>query len=208
MGFDIDLSFTGGDANSLTYLDKADQNKLRQLFHEWAWDNAGDLGWGFYNLCIEEQSKIKLSCPGEYASEVDTPAKEWEDKILSSIITAVKNEDYDNYAINIFIEHRKENTMPENFATFKLSVENWDEGVEIAISKEMSERVYDKLVDVFYKDYDHLDGFAYETDQLGACGDTTKVFINSNAEYDLNAYFDLQLRCQSVNCESPQTQRL
>ena len=110
---------------------------------------------------------------------------------IGTSITAVKNEDYDNYAINIFIEHRKENTMPENFATFKLSVENWDEGVEIAISKEMSERVYDKLVDVFYKDYDHLDGFAYETDQLGACGDTTKVFINSNAEYDLNAYFDL-----------------
>jgi hypothetical protein len=60
--------------------------------------------------------------------------------------------------------------------------------VEVAISEAVKKLIYDKLVKVFYENaglIDELEGFAYETDELGML-DMTRVFINSGLAEDLD----------------------
>ena len=60
MGYDIQLAFSNTGTKGATNLDKVDEAKLVQLFHDWAWDNAGGVDWGFYKVLMDEESKIKV----------------------------------------------------------------------------------------------------------------------------------------------------
>jgi len=60
MGYDIQLAFSNTDTNTVTSLDEVDERQLKQMFHDWAWDNAGDIDWGFYRVSIDEDSKVKV----------------------------------------------------------------------------------------------------------------------------------------------------
>ena len=39
---------------------KSMRDSLSRYFHDWAWDNAGDLEWGFYRVSMDEDSKVKV----------------------------------------------------------------------------------------------------------------------------------------------------
>lgn len=197
MGYHVDLTFSDSEQNGEANLDKTIQKKLTQLFHDWAGDKAGDVGWGFYDLSISEDGKIRVESSGEYEAEVETPVREWEKEILSTILPDLKDSEYDNYSIDLSIEHRRSNGIEENFSTFRLSVNGLDdlnEYVEVAISEAVKKLIYDKLVKVFYENaglIDELEGFVYETDELGML-DMTRVFINSGLADDLDNYFESQ----------------
>ena len=128
---------------------------------------------------------------------MDTPVREWEKEILSSILPDLKDEEYGNYSIDLSIEHRRSNGIEENFSTFRLSVKSLDdlnEYVEVVISEAVKKLIYNKLVKVFYENaglIDELEGFAYETDELGML-DMTRVFIKSGLADDLDDYFESQ----------------
>lgn len=73
MGYHVDLTFSDSAQTGVANLDKTTQKKLTQLFHDWATDKSGDVGWGFYDLSISENGKIRVESSGEYEAEVDTP---------------------------------------------------------------------------------------------------------------------------------------
>lgn len=191
MGYDIQLAFSNKETKTVTSLDKVEKEKLEQLFHDWAWDNAGDVGWGFYHVLIDEDSKIKVACSGEREDESDTPFSEWTDEILNSTISKRTDGDENDYQINLSIEHRKKNGLDENHATFHLSIEDIENDLEIEISEEMKKQIYINLVELFYKDHTGVDGFSYETDDLGAAYGMSKVIFTDNGEYDLSVYFEV-----------------
>ena len=60
MGYDIQLAFSDTGTKDVTSLDEVDERQLKQIFHDWAWDNAGDLEWGFYHVSVDEDSKVKV----------------------------------------------------------------------------------------------------------------------------------------------------
>jgi len=195
MGYHVDLTFNDSAQTGEANLDKTTQKKLIQLFHDWACDKSGDVGWGFYDLSISEDGKIRVESSGEYETEVDTPVRGWEKVILSSILPDLKDEEYGNYSIDLTIEHRKNNGIAENFSTFRLSVNGLDdlnEEVGVVISESVKKLIYDKMVKVFFEDagsMDELEGFAYETDELGM-QDMTRVFMKSGLADDLDDYFE------------------
>ena len=60
MGYDIQLAFSNTDTKDAANLDEVDERELKQIFHDWAWDNAGDLDWGFYRVSMDEDSAVKV----------------------------------------------------------------------------------------------------------------------------------------------------
>ena len=60
MGYDIQLAFSNTDTKNAASLDEVDERQLKQIFHDWAWDNAGDLDWGFYRVSMDEDSSVKV----------------------------------------------------------------------------------------------------------------------------------------------------
>ncbi|MDB4647871.1 hypothetical protein OAF49_01400 [Akkermansiaceae bacterium] len=185
MGYDIQLAFSNSDTKTVTSLDRVEEKKLEQLFHDWAWDNGGDVGWGFYHLLIGEDSKIKIVCSGEREDESGTPFSEWTDEILSSTLLRRTNGGEDNYTINLSIEHREKKGFDGNYANFHLSIEDNQNDSIIEISKETKTQIYINLVKIFYKENVGVNGFSYETDDLSVRIGMSKVIFNDNEEYDL-----------------------
>lgn len=181
IGFDVSFN-DEFNVENIDYLSQSDFDLIKQLFHDFAWDNADKVSWGFYDIKSLD-GRIAVECSGERTVPLGLSINYGD--ILRRIIpddpsTAI---DFSEWVMEMEVNYSKEEPLNVNLDNCQLMIHQED-GDDIEVTKILKEKTLDVLIEAVNR--------AEGSDWTQFCyGDLDcTITVSDESRFDLEEYFD------------------
>ena len=181
MGFDVSFN-DEFDVGKIDYLSKPDFELIKQLFHDFAWNNADEVSWGFYHIDSLD-GRIVIKCSGERTVPLELSI--YDEEILRRIIpdSCSAAIDFSEWVMEMEVNYSKEDSSNVNLDNCQLTVYQED-GDEVEVTKILKEKTLEVLIEAI----NSAEGSDWTQFQYGDFDCT--ITLSDESGFDLDKYFD------------------